>query len=447
MIAEQAWVSRLRQCNCAYNQALSSSTGADDLVMQLDEGLVGGHGTFRWYPNDTLDRLWSSDTPLSSSIVSTTHEIVERSMDFAPPILLQTAITGTNLSYSFTQSVSSSAKYLVTMHFSEFSPNVTGSGQRVFDIYTNVWQQGIQPWASNVDIFNLSGGQFMGAELYSTQPITPVNDSIVLNFKSSPNSSYGPIISGIQVLLLTTNPLSNLTSSDDARTIRDIRDYYTINGSFGDPCMPEKFPWTWVYCSLSEGIPRITSIFLSRWALKGVIYSQFDKLLGLTEIHLDGNNLTGMIPEFNSLSNLEVLDLSTNRLTGPIPDFAILTKLHTLNLENNRLSGSIPAALSTLPGLKKLYLANNQLEGEVPPSLLSKLKAGTLNFTYGGNSQLTCNGESCDLFMAPPSPPSSTDSPPSPPSVPPPPSYATIKRASTLQIFLALLLLFKMQAL
>ncbi|MCO5599222.1 hypothetical protein L7F22_053322 [Adiantum nelumboides] len=120
---------------------------------------------------------------------------------------------------------------------------------------------------------------------------------------------------------------------------------------------------------------------LSRWSLKGTLYSQFDKLVALIEIHLDGNNLTGMIPEFNSLSNLEVLDLSKNWLTGAIPDFASLKKLQILNLESNRLSGTIPATLNTLSGLKELYLANNQLEGEIPPSLLAKFKAGTLNFT------------------------------------------------------------------
>ncbi|MCO5566626.1 hypothetical protein L7F22_020303 [Adiantum nelumboides] len=173
------------------------------------------------YPNDTLDRRWVSDEVPANSTASTTHEIVvsqEKNADFGPPGMLQSALTGTNLSYSITMvptTVSSDEKYLVTMHFSEISPNVTRSGQRVFDIYSNVWQQGSEPWAANVDIYNMSGGQFMGLELYGAQPVTPVNNSIVISFKSSPNSSHNPIISGIQVLLLTEDPLSNLTSADD----------------------------------------------------------------------------------------------------------------------------------------------------------------------------------------------------------------------------------------
>ncbi|MCO5574072.1 hypothetical protein L7F22_027849 [Adiantum nelumboides] len=425
--------------------ALSQGYGLFN-VYSVDLGT--NYSYFFRYPNDTLDRLWWSDEVPANSTVSTTHEIVvsqEKNPDLGPPMMLQTAITGTNLSYSI-NGLSSSRKYLLTMHFSEFSPNVTGSGQRVFDIYSNVWQQGSQPWAANVDIYNLSGGQFMGLELYGAQPVTPVNNSIVISFRSSPNSSHGPIISGVQAFLLTNDPLSNLTSADDGRTIRDIRDYYGINGSFGDPCMPEKFTWTWINCELNEGLPRIIAISLSRWALRGVVYSQFDKLSALTEIHLDGNNLTGMIPEFNSLSNLEVLDLSKNQLTGPIPDFASLKKLQILNLVNNRLSGSIPATLSSLSSLKELYLANNQLEGEIPPSLLAKFKAGTLNFTYGGNTKLTCNGESCDLFMAPPAPPPLVVS--SPPRLPivPSPNYATIKTTSILPVYVILISLLIVQA-
>ena len=117
----------------------------------------------------------------------------------------------------------------------------------------------------------------------------------------------------------------------------------------------------------------------------------------MERLSLDGNQLSGPIPDLSALTSLLYLFLYNNQLSGPIPDLSALTSLehlylHTnrlgthadgtvtdisglpaklptsltqLDLHNNQLSGEIPA-LSSLTGLTRLYLHNNGLSGEIP---------------------------------------------------------------------------------
>nr|CAD1817577.1 unnamed protein product [Ananas comosus var. bracteatus] len=124
---------------------------------------------------------------------------------------------------------------------------------------------------------------------------------------------------------------------------------------------------------------------------KVVIHAYRQRGLGCNavQIHnlgiLSGKNLTGTIPlELTKLPGLVELDLDGNSLTGQIPDFSGCPNLEYIHLENNKLSGALPSTLADLPNLKELYVQNNKLSGRVPQGLLKK----NIIFNYSGNMGL-----------------------------------------------------------
>eukprot|EP01012_Entosiphon_sulcatum_P023029 TRINITY_DN2800_c0_g1_i1.p1 TRINITY_DN2800_c0_g1~~TRINITY_DN2800_c0_g1_i1.p1 ORF type:complete len:1230 (-),score=177.05 TRINITY_DN2800_c0_g1_i1:2773-6462(-) len=85
-------------------------------------------------------------------------------------------------------------------------------------------------------------------------------------------------------------------------------------------------------------------------------------------INLDGNNLTGTIPDsLGEIASLRIFHLSKNHLRGTIPrGIANLTDLGLLQINDNELEGTIPAELSQRDSIFSLYLQNNRLTGTVP---------------------------------------------------------------------------------
>ena len=80
-------------------------------------------------------------------------------------------------------------------------------------------------------------------------------------------------------------------------------------------------------------------------------------------INLDGNNLTGQLPDLN-LPNLEVLDLGFNDIDLGVPDFSNMPSLKLLSLRFNNLWEAIPN-FSGMPNLEELYLDANLLWGPI----------------------------------------------------------------------------------
>ena len=74
----------------------------------------------------------------------------------------------------------------------------------------------------------------------------------------------------------------------------------------------------------------------------------------VTELELEGNDLTGPIPpELGNLSNLEIVELRANQLAGSIPpELGNLSNLEVLSLYANQLTGPIPPELGNLSSLK-----------------------------------------------------------------------------------------------
>ena len=157
--------------------------------------------------------------------------------------------------------------------------------------------------------------------------------------------------------------------------------------------------------------------------LRGSIPSDLRNLTGLQELHLQGNQLTGRIPNLDALDYLEKLDLSNNQISGRIPDsLGTLDRggtgansgaaLKELRLNNNQLTGPIPDELGDLTGtdgdddpisLEVLDLSNNQLDGAIPANLekLTGLKTLQLkdNQLTGGIPDEWTDGDNEDLTI------------------------------------------------
>ncbi|XP_006662771.1 probable LRR receptor-like serine/threonine-protein kinase At3g47570 [Oryza brachyantha] len=156
---------------------------------------------------------------------------------------------------------------------------------------------------------------------------------------------------------------------------------------------------------------RLRRLHLSNNTLQGIIPS-FANCSHLRELWLDSNELVGRIPEDLPLG-LEELDLSINNLSGTIPstaanitalryfacafnaidggipgELAALRGTETLAVDVNRMSGGFPEAILNMSALTVLGLASNHFSGELPSAIGSSLPnlqalAIDINFFHG----------------------------------------------------------------
>lgn len=104
----------------------------------------------------------------------------------------------------------------------------------------------------------------------------------------------------------------------------------------------------------------------------------------ITEIKLDGNQLTGNIPANLQFDELHFLRLDHNDIVGSVPNFANLPQLRKLDLSHNELTGTIPD-FDNVPQLEDLYLQENNLTGQLP----NFTSMAQLEWLFVGDNQLT----------------------------------------------------------
>ncbi|KAI7741641.1 hypothetical protein M8C21_017650, partial [Ambrosia artemisiifolia] len=113
--------------------------------------------------------------------------------------------------------------------------------------------------------------------------------------------------------------------------------------------------------------------------------------LGLNQIDLSRNQLTGSIPPGSSrlFETLESMDLSANGLTGDIPaEMGLLSKLRYLNLSWNNFETRMPLKLGYFENLTVLDLRNGAFHGSLPADICN---SGSLEILQLDGNALTGN--------------------------------------------------------
>ncbi|KAK1563126.1 hypothetical protein Q3G72_022753 [Acer saccharum] len=319
------------------------------------------------YPDDPFDRIWQSDllkkanylvdVAVGTVKVSTKLPIVVNSDEMPPEKVMQTAVVGTNGSLTYRLNLDGfpgfgwAVTYLAEIE--DLAPNESRKFRLFLPDHPEV----------NKPIVNIQENAQGKNRVY--EPGYPnISLPFVLSFKfgKTLDSSRGPLLNAMEI----NNYLERNDGSLDGGAIANV---IALNSSAdwaqegGDPCLP--VPWSWLQCN-SDPQPSITVIHLSSKNLKGDIPSDLTKLSKLVELWLDGNSLT-----------------------GSIPDFSICPDLKIIHLENNQLTGELPSSLANLPNLRELYVQNNMLSGTVPSGLLNK----NLDLNYSGNIELHGRGK------------------------------------------------------
>ena len=115
-------------------------------------------------------------------------------------------------------------------------------------------------------------------------------------------------------------------------------------------------------------LTNLIDLYLDDNSLSGAIPSEIGNLTSLVELSL-GGNFTGAIPtEIGNLTILEELSLGGN-FTGAIPtEIGNLTNLRWLGLGGN-FTGAIPTEIGNLTKLEELWLEDNSLTGSIPAEI------------------------------------------------------------------------------
>ncbi|KAK2455062.1 putative LRR receptor serine/threonine-protein kinase [Trifolium repens] len=311
------------------------------------------------YPDDPFDRIWESDSVKKANYLVdvadgtkkiSTNVSIDINRDEMPPVkVMQTAVVGTNGSLTYRLNLDGFPAMGRAFSYLAEIEDLPHNESRKFRL--------VLPGQTEISkaVVNIEENALGKYRVYEPG-INNVSLPFVMSFKlaKTSDSSKGPLLNAMEI----SKYLEKNDGSPDGEAISSVLSHYSSRDwaqEGGDPCLP--VPWSWVRCS-SDQQPRIVSILLSGKNMTGDIPLDITKLTGLVELWLDGN-----------------------MLTGPIPDFTGCMDLKIIHLENNQLAGALPASLGSLPNLKELYVQNNMLSGTVPSELLSKY----LLFNYSGN--------------------------------------------------------------
>ncbi|KAL6011101.1 hypothetical protein ACLOJK_001545 [Asimina triloba] len=327
------------------------------------------------YPDDPFDRIWQSDTlkkenylvdaAAGTENVSTNLPIDVNHDERPPQTVMQTAVVGRNGTLTYRLNLEGfPGSGWAFCYFAEIE-ELSAISTRKFRLFV---PGNVEISKPIVDIKENAHGAYRLYEPGFTNITFPF--ILTFSFLKLSTSSMGPLLNAMEInKYLEINhgsPDANLVVS---LTSRFLQSEWAQEG--GDPCLP--VPWTWVQCN-SDPQPRIVSIRLhsnpgprvllvfktATLMVRGVVLKT-NKTLGLGFDILSRKNLTGDIPpELTKFTGLTELWLDGNLLTGSIPDFTGCINLKKIHLENNQLTGTIPSSLVDLENLSELWLKNQR---------------------------------------------------------------------------------------
>ncbi|CAI9098085.1 OLC1v1034666C1 [Oldenlandia corymbosa var. corymbosa] len=311
------------------------------------------------YPDDPFDRIWESDTLRKPNYlvdvapgtekVSTRMPIDVGSGERPPQKVMQTAVVGRNGTLTYRLDLDGFPGFGWAFSYFAEIEDLKPTATRKFRLMLHE-----DPTLSKA-IVNIQENAQGKYRLYEPGYYN-ISLPFLLSFKfaKASDSTEGPLLNAMEI----NKYLRRSGGSPDEQFLADLISVYS-NADWaqegGDPCLPA--PWSWIQCS-TDPQPKVVSIKLSRKNLTGSIPSEFTKLSSLVELWLDGNALSGTIPDFSGCPNLKII-----------------------HLENNHLTGELPSSLAGLSNLRELDVQNNSLSGTVPSDLLNK----GLILNYGGN--------------------------------------------------------------
>ena len=162
-----------------------------------------------------MDRVWF--TFVDSPTNRTSDPVGVAGLPDSPPLsVVQTSWTGTDKSllvYNLSTTPPGIAyRYYISLFFAELDPNVNASGLRVFDVSING-----KSFSKGIDVYAVVG-LYAVCEIYSTVPVGPFSDYVLINLTSTAGSLFPPFIAAAEILQLVQNPMVPPTSSVDSKS-------------------------------------------------------------------------------------------------------------------------------------------------------------------------------------------------------------------------------------
>ncbi|XP_054806088.1 probable LRR receptor-like serine/threonine-protein kinase At1g67720 isoform X2 [Prosopis cineraria] len=347
------------------NQSMYATDFEDDFFLKVAARINFGASSedaIR-YPDDPYDRIWESDLVKRQNYlvgvapgterINTTKNIEIGTREYPPVKVMQTAVVGTKglLSYriNLEDFPANARAYAFFAEIEDLGKNET----RKFKL-----EQPFIPDYSNA-VVNIAENANGSCTLYEPSYMNVTLDFVLsFSFVKTRDSTRGPLLNAMEISKYQRIALK--TDRQDLTVVNEFSSMSveSVQKNEGDPCVPT--PWEWVNCSAAT-LPRITKINLSRRNVTGTIPSDINNMEELTELWLDGNLITGSLPDIGNLIHLKIV-----------------------HLENNQLSGPLPSYLGSLPSLEALFIQNNSFTGEIPAGLVS----GKIIFNYDGNPGL-----------------------------------------------------------
>lgn len=141
----------------------------------------------------------------------------------------------------------------------------------------------------------------------------------------------------------------------------------TIPAAWGEPVNSLSRIPSLVIHGPRAGLESLRILRLNANKLVGSIPNTLSNLTSIEELHLNDNQLTGLMESWTKLKAMKNLRLHGNVMQGTLPSsMGDMSQLKLLAAQNNFLTGSIPTSLGYLKQLSHLDLSNNYFQGELP---------------------------------------------------------------------------------